>query len=386
MPVSRLRGMAGIGVDTVGDRADQCADPRILRLENLDTDLPLPPGVVAATQAAATADAANSYLPFMGKDALRQAVAAHVGHLARIDYDWRRSVMISAGGLNGILNCLLALLEPGEEVLMPDPIYIGLINRVRLAGGIPVFMPYCISDGRWCFDREALVAAITPRTKVFLMMSPAMPTGAHLSREDWTAIAEACVKADAWLLYDAAMERILFDDAEYLHPASLPGMRERTITVGAVSKEYRMIGWRIGWIVAPPEIANDISLVTISNVVCPVGIAQDAAVAALVAPPSDLDAANAVLQRRRDCLLAEFAGLPIVKPMGGWSLLMDCRPLGITAADFSVRLLEHARIAATPMTGWGSHRSADFIRFVFANEPEARLIGIRPRIARALNA
>lgn len=385
MSVSRLHGMTGIGVDAVGDRADRAADPRVLRLENLDTDLPPPPGIVEATRRAAGTDAANSYLPFMGSDLLRQAAAEHVSRLAQVTYDWRRSVMISAGGLNGILNCLLALLEPGDEVIMPDPIYIGLINRVHLAGGVPVFVPYQIIDGVWCFDRAALSRTVTPRTKVFLMMSPAMPTGAVLTRDDWLAIAAACVDAKAWLLYDAAMERILFDGVGYVHPASLPGMAERTITVGAVSKEYRMIGWRIGWIAAPLAIANDIALVTISNVVCPVGIAQDAAALALTAPASDLAAATLELAHRRDVLLTELAGLPVVKPLGGWSLLMDCRALGYTAAALATRLLTHGQIAATPMTGWGGSRSGDFIRFVYANEPTARLTGIRAKIDRALD-
>jgi N-succinyldiaminopimelate aminotransferase len=385
MSVSRLQGMAGIGVDTVGELADGAADPRLLRLENLDTDIPPPPGVIEATRAAADRDDCNSYLPFMGSDALRETVAEHVSRLSTIPYDWRRSVMITAGGLNGILNCLLALLEPGDEVIMPDPIYIGLINRVRLAGGVPVFVPYQVTDGEWRFDRLALARAVSPRTKVFLMMSPAMPTGAVLSREDWMSIAELCVRTQAWLLYDAAMERLLFDDAEYVHPASLPGMRERTITVGAVSKEYRMIGWRVGWVVAPPAIANDIGLVTISNVVCPVGIAQDAARVALLSPAGDFVAMVDELHHRRDVLLAELVDLPVVIPRGGWSLLLDCRPLGYTAREFSKRLFERAQIAATPMVGWGGARSADFIRFVFANESVTRLQGLRARLDSALN-
>ncbi|MGH8595696.1 MAG: pyridoxal phosphate-dependent aminotransferase [Gammaproteobacteria bacterium] len=383
MTVSRLRDLAGIGVDAIGDLADRARDPRILRLENLDTDLPPPPGVIEATRHAAGSDAANSYLPFMGSDVLRRAVGEHVGRMAKVSYDWR-SVIICAGGLNGILNCLLALLEPGDEVVMPDPIYIGLINRVRLAGGVPVFIPYQIIDGEWRFDRAALKQVVSRRTKMFLMMSPAMPTGAVLNEEDWIAISDACNYADAWLLYDAAMERIRFDRKAILHPASFPGMFARTITVGAVSKEYRMIGWRIGWIVAPPQIVPDISLVTISNVVCPVGIAQEAAAVALVAPPGDLAAANAALERRRDAIMDELVDLPIVKPAGGWSLLMDCRPFGSTGAEFSTRLMHYSQIAATPMTGWGTARSADFIRFVFANEPEARLQGLRARVAEAI--
>ncbi|MEP7288701.1 MAG: pyridoxal phosphate-dependent aminotransferase [Chloroflexota bacterium] len=384
MTVSRLQGMAGIGVDQMGNLADQLNNPEVLRLENLDTDLRPPQGVVEATQQSAALDNANSYLPFMGANELREAAAELVSHLSGVTYEWKNSTITSAGGLNGILNVLLAILEPGDEVVMPDPIYVGLINRVRLAGGVPVYIPYQIKDGLWKLDLDQLKHVITPRTKVFLMMSPSMPAGAVLSREDWQALCEACQRAGAWMLYDSAMERILYDSVEHIHPASFPGMSERTITVGAVSKEYRMIGWRVGWIVAPPSIINDIGLVAISNVVCPVGIAQTAATIALRAPDSDVAAATHEWQSRRDVILEELAGYPIVKPQGGWSMLLDTSSFGLTGAELSKRLLEHGKIAATAMTGWGSKRSDYFIRFVFSNEPAERLKGFRSRIEAAL--
>ncbi len=385
MPVSRLSGMAGIGVDRMGNLADQSQDGAILRLENLDTDLRPPPGVEEATRQAIGEDDANSYLPFLGADSLRQAAAALVSRLSGVKYDWRNSTIVSAGGLNGILNVLLALLEPGDEVILTDPIYIGLVNRVRLAGGVPVFAPYQIEDGVWRLDRDQLRQAVTARTKVLLMMSPSMPTGAVFTRQDWDSVCAACQEADAWLLYDSAMERILFDGLDSIHPASLPGMAQRTITVGAVSKEYRMIGWRVGWIVAPPAIIDDIGLVNISNVVCPVGIAQAAATTALQAPNTDIAAASTEWQHRRDTILRELEGFPIVKPQGGWSMLLDVSGFGLTGAEASQRLLEKGKVAATAMTGWGSERSANFVRFVFSNEPVSRLRGLRERVEAALS-
>ncbi len=385
MPVSRLSGMAGIGVDRMGNLADQSQDGAILRLENLDTDLRPPPGVEEATRQAVGEDDANSYLPFLGADTLRQAAAALVSRLSGVEYHWQNSTIVSAGGLNGILNVLLALLEPGDEVILTDPIYIGLVNRVRLAGGVPVFAPYQIEDGVWRLDRDRLRRSVTAKTKVLLMMSPSMPTGAVFTRQDWDSICAACQDADAWLLYDSAMERILFDGLASLHPAAFPGMAQRTITVGAVSKEYRMIGWRVGWIVAPPAIIDDIGLVNISNVVCPVGIAQAAATVALQAPDADIAAASAEWQHRRDTILRELEGFPIVKPQGGWSMLLDVSGFGLTGAEASQRLLEKGKIAATAMTGWGSERSANFVRFVFSNEPVSRLHGLRERVEAALS-
>jgi N-succinyldiaminopimelate aminotransferase len=268
---------------------------------------------------------------------------------------------------------------------MTDPIYVGLINRVRLAGGVPVYAPYKIDGGIWRLDCDQLAKAISQKTKVFLMMSPSMPTGAVLSRQDWEVICAACCRAGAWLLYDSAMERILYDGLEYVHPASFSGMAERTITVGSVSKEYRMIGWRIGWIVAPPKIINNIGLVTISNVVCSVGIAQKGAATALRTPDYDIALACEEWWERRDKILEELEGFSVVKPQGGWSMLLDASTFGLTGAELSQRLVEKGRVAATAMTGWGSKRSDRFIRFVFSNEPAERLSGLRERIEAAIN-
>ena len=146
-----------------------------------------------------------------------------------------------------------------------------------------------------------------------------------------------------------------------------------------------MIGWRVGWIVAPPAIIDDIGLVNISNVVCPVGIAQAAATVALQAPDTDIAAASAEWQRRRDTMLHELEGFPIVKPQGGWSMLLDVSGFGLTGEEASQCLLEKGKIAATAMTGWGSERSANFVRFVFSNEPVSRLRGLRERVETALS-
>jgi N-succinyldiaminopimelate aminotransferase len=381
---SRLRELAAIGVDQMGATADCLENELLLRLENLDTDLRPPAGVVEATKQQAELDSANSYLPFLGSNELREAAAALVSRLSGVDYNWNNSTIICAGGLNGILNVLLALLEPGDEVMMTDPIYVGLINRVRLAGGVPVYLPYKIENGVWKLECDNLHGVITRKTKLFLLMSPSMPTGAVFSRRDWEIICDTCCQVGAWLLYDSAMERILYDGFQHVHPASLPGMAERTISVGSVSKEYRMIGWRVGWIVAPPPIINDIALVTISNAVCPVGIAQRGATIALRAPDSDIASVTQEWQRRRDKVLAELDGLSVVKPQGGWSMLMDASTFGLTGAEFSRRLLEKGQVAATAMTGWGSSRSDSFIRFVFSNEPTERLKGLRHRIEAAI--
>lgn len=265
---------------------------------------------------------------------------------------------------------------------MTDPTYAGIINRIRLAGGITKFVPLIPSKDGWRLDLLALEQAVSPKTKI-MVISPGMPTGHVLNREEWEAIARICVKRDIWLLYDAAMERILYDGRTVIHPASFPHMKERTIIVGAASKELRMIGWRVGWVVGPRELMNDIALVSISNVVCQTGISMAGVAAGLNAQDDGLQAALVTWQERRDVLLKELEGFTVIPPHGGWSLLLDISDFNTTSQEVCERLLKEVKIAATPMVGWGE--SADkYVRFVFSNEPKQRLIGLGNKIRKVL--
>jgi aspartate/methionine/tyrosine aminotransferase len=170
MTVSRLRDIPGIGVDKVGDAADAAADPRFLRLENLDTDLRPPQVALEATHAAIDRDDANSYLPFQGHLALREAACAHVAAITGRGYDPGTQCVSVAGGLNGILNVLLATVEPGQEVVICDPVYAGLVNRIRLAGGVPVEVVADETTG-YRVSVEQLEAARTEKTKVVLFVN-----------------------------------------------------------------------------------------------------------------------------------------------------------------------------------------------------------------------
>ncbi len=383
-PVSRLDDIEGFSIDRVARAAD--LDPEVLRLENLDTDLPPPPTAIAATRAAVGRDDANSYLPFLGLDDLRAAAARHVTRLSGVPHDHDTQTVITAGGTEGMLNALLALVEPGDEVIVTDPTYAGMIQRVRLAGGVPRFVPFVVPGGRWTLDLQRFHDAVSDRTRVVFLMNPSIPSGAVLTREDWEEVARVCEKRGIWLLYNAAMERILFGGREYIHPAGVGGLADWTITVGSVSKEYRMIGWRVGWVAGPRRMMDRIGLVGIYNVVTPVGLSQPGAVAALT-DPGGAGVAEAVAEweRRRDTVQSELAGLPFVAADGGWSLLLDTGRMGFDGAAASERLLERGKVAATPMTHWGRENADRFVRIVFSNEPVGRLGGLGDRVRRALD-
>ena len=384
MSVSRLDHISKIGVEQMGDLADSLADTEVLRLENLDTNILPPAAAVAFTQDAIIDDEANSYLPFLGLDPMRQAAANLVGKQANQKYDWKTECVISAGGLSGIFNVLLATLEPGDEVLLTDPTYVGLINRVRLAGGVPRFVPLIPTEHGWQLDHAALQKIDPVQVKAALLMSPSMPTGAVFNPDDWQALTGFCQRANCWLINDSAMERILFDDRKVIHPATFSGMRDKVITVGSASKEYRMIGWRVGWVVGPAAIVADVARVSISNVVCQTGIAMGAVATAITADDDGIAASATELQARRDLIIEELHDFDVIPPHGGWSMLVDVSSAGYDGATASRLLLDKAKIAATPMVNWGGPHCEKYVRLVFSNENLQRLSGIGDRFRKAL--
>jgi N-succinyldiaminopimelate aminotransferase len=381
MGVRRLEHIPGFNIDRVAAAAGD--DPAMLRLENLDTDIPPPAEAIEATREAIGEDESNSWLPFTGRDDLKEAVAAFIERRGGPSYDGRREIVITCGEGDAMLDALFCLTNPGDEVVLTDPTYAGMLNRVRLVGAVPSLVPLHVSDGEWRLDADALRAAVTERTRVVFINNASFPSGWVAGEEELDAIASLCRDRDLWLLYWAGFEGVLFDERPVRHPAALPGMRDRTVTVGAPTLEQRMIAWRIGWIVAPGELVNDVSRVHIYNGLVPSGFNQIGTRVALSLPDDGLAAANAEWQRRRDETLRQLEGLPVVRPAGSWSLLLDVAALGLDCMDVSERLLEQ-KVAATPMRGWGGDVADRHVRFVFSNEPVERLATLGERVHAAL--
>jgi aspartate/methionine/tyrosine aminotransferase len=383
MSVARLEHIPGFNIDRVAAAAGD--DPEVLRLENLDTDIPPPEAALEATRAAIGEDEANSWLPFTGREDLKEAVAAYIERRGGPRYDGRREIVITSGEGDAMLDALFCLTDPGDEVVLTDPTYAGMLNRVRLVGAVPRLVPLHLADGEWRLDLEALPAAVTERTRVVFLNNASFPSGWVASDEEWEAVASICRERDLRLLYWAGFEAVLFDDRPIRQPAALVDMRDRTVTVGAPSLEQRMIAWRVGWVVAPGELVNDLSRVQIYNGLVPSGFAQIGTRVALGLPDEHLEAANAECQRRRDETLRQLEGLPAVRPAGGWSLLLDVATLGLDCVEVSDRLLEQ-KVAATPMRGWGGEIADRQVRFVFSNEPIERLALLGERVRAALAA
>ena len=378
----RLDGIAGFGIDRVAEAAG--TDPEVLRLENYDTDIPPHPAAVEATQAAVGLDEANSYLPFSGRDEMKEAVAELISRRGGAAYDPYSEIVITNGDGSALLNALLALTDVGDEVLVTDPTYAGILQRVRLLGAVPKLVPLRGDTSGWRLDLDLLRAAISDHTRAIFLMNPAIPSGWVASREEWSAISGICRERGITLLYWALWEAIVFGGRPIVAPSGLEGMRDLTVTVGAVSLEQRMIGWRVGWMVSRAELAPTLAMVHIYNGVVTSGFGQIGAAAALRLGDDDVRAASDEWERRHDELVRQCDGLPLVPAHGGWSVLVDAEACGFDAPELSRRLLEQ-KVAATPMTeAWGGAVATRYVRLVFSNEPVERLALLGQRIRSAL--
>ena len=376
----RLEQIPGFNIDRVAAAAGD--DPEVLRMENLDTDLEVPAGVKEATKAAVDRLDANSWLPFDGKPEMKEAVADFIERRSGMRYDPASEVVITSGDGDAMLNALLVTTDPGDEVILTDPTYAGMANRVRLAGAVPRFAPLVAGPDGWRLDVDAFRGAATERTRAVFVMSPSLPTGWVASGDEWDAIAKVCRERDLWLISWSMYEGVVFDGIPVISPARLPDIRDRLVIVGGVSLEHRMIGWRVAWTIGPEALRSDLSKTQIYNGLVPSAILQAGAAVGLGEPPEDLARIVEELQSRRDETLRQLEGFPVVPSSGGWSLLMDTEALGIDCAEASRRMLGQ-KVAATQMRGWGSDVADRYLRFVYSREPLERLalLGERARAA-----
>jgi len=220
----RLEGIPGFGIDRVAEAAG--SDPEVLRLENYDTDIPPHPDVVEATRAAIGRDEANSYLPFSGLDEMKEAVAELIARRGGPQYDPYGEIVITDGDGSAVLNALLVLTDSGDEVILTDPTYAGVLQRVRLVGAVPKLVPLR-GDASGCrLDLEALQAAVSDRTRVLFLMNPAIPSGWVATDEEWAAITGICRERGIMLLYWMLWEAVVFGGRPVVVPSGLEGMRD----------------------------------------------------------------------------------------------------------------------------------------------------------------
>ncbi|WP_405924534.1 pyridoxal phosphate-dependent aminotransferase [Streptomyces sp. NBC_00035] len=325
----------------------------------------------------------NQYPPGPGVPELRTAIAAHQKHRYGLSYDPDREVLVTAGATEAIAATLLALLEPGDEVIAFEPYYDSYAACIAMAGGtrVPVTLrPHegtrdGVADRRFRLDLDELRDAVTDNTRLLLINTPHNPTGTVLTREELTEIARLAVERDLLVVTDEVYEHLVFDDAEHLPLASFPGMRDRTVTIGSAGKTFSFTGWKVGWITSTPDLVTAVRSAKQFLTYVSSGPFQYAVAEALALPDSYFAEFRADMLAKRDLLAAGLtdAGFEVYRPAGTYFITTDIRPLGESDGFAFCRALpERAGVVAIPNAVFYDHREAGapFVRFAFCKRTE----------------
>ncbi|MER6329766.1 pyridoxal phosphate-dependent aminotransferase [Streptomyces sp. NPDC001034] len=317
----------------------------------------------------------NQYPPGPGVPELRTAIAAHQERRYGLSYDPDTEVLVTAGATEAIAAALLALLEPGDEVVALEPYYDSYAASIALAGGRRVPVTLRPHEGSFRLDLDELRAAVTDRTRLLLVNTPHNPTGTVLTRAELAAIADLAVERDLLVVTDEVYEHLVFDDAEHLPLATFPGMRERTVTIGSAGKTYSFTGWKVGWVTAAPALVSAVRAAKQFLTYVSSGPFQYAVAEALALPDSYYDAFRRSMRERRDILSAGLAaaGFEVFRPAGTYFVTTDIRPLGEKDGFAFCRALpERAGVVAIPNAVFYDDREAGapFVRFAFCKRED----------------
>jgi len=327
--------------------------PDVVALGRGDPDLPTPPHVVAAAREAMEAGHTH-YTALRGLESLREAIADKLGRDNGVVVDPGQEVLITTGAQEAVSVAMLALLDPGDEVILPDPYYFTYEAAIRYASGRPV-MVRTSAGSAFAPDPDDIARAISPRTKAVVLLTPNNPTGAVYPRSVLESIAEVSLTSGVPIISDELYEGSVLDGVEHFSIGSVPGMRDRTITINGFSKTYRMTGWRVGYLAGPASFVASAQRIKQTLTICAPSISQHAAVAALRGPQDCVQEARDVYAERRDAFLRrlEAIGLPYFRPAGTFYIFVDVSGLGIGSAELCRRLLEEARVFVSPGSSFG---------------------------------
>ena len=331
-----------------------------------EPDFDTPANVRAAAKRALD-EGETHYAPFPGIPALREAIAADVALRKGVQAD-PSQVFVTVGGKGVMLYAILGLVDPGDEVIVPDPGYPIYESLTRFVGATPVPIPIRMEND-FRLDVDELAALITARTRVLFINSPANPTGGVLNRDDLERIAALAIEHDLWVVTDEIYGRILYDGAEHVSIAALPEMAERTIILDGFSKTFAMTGWRLGYAVVPTSLIPTYSQLIINTISCAPTFAQVGAVEALVGQQDDVDAMVVEFKARRDLVVAglnEIPGIRCKSPLGAFYAFPSVAGTGLSGAEIAERLLHEADVCVLAGTAFGGV-GTEHIRISYAN-------------------
>lgn len=366
--------MGSIGTESAFEvsaraRALEAKGRSIVHLQIGEPDFDTPAHVREAAKRALD-EGATHYAPFPGIPALREAIAADVTRRKGVAAD-PSQVFVTVGGKGVMLYAILGLVDPGDEVLVPDPGYPIYESLTRFVGATPVPIPIRMEND-FRLDVDELASLITPRTRVLFLNSPANPTGGVLTRDDLVRIAAIASEHDLWVVSDEIYGRILYDGHEHVSIASLPGMAERTIILDGFSKTFAMTGWRLGYAVVPEALIPTYGQLVINTISCAPTFAQVGAVAALTGPQDDVDAMLTEFRARRDLVVDGLNAIPGIRcatPVGAFYAFPSVAGTGLSGHDLADRLLYEAGVCVLPGTAFGGV-GTDHIRVSYANSRE----------------
>jgi aspartate/methionine/tyrosine aminotransferase len=329
----------------------------------------------------------NQYPPMRGLPELREAVAAHYRRHEALHVE-ADQIVVTSGATEALASSLIALIEPGDEVVLFQPLYDAYLPLVRRAGGVPRFVRLTPPD--WRLSREALAEAFSERTRLVLFNNPHNPTARVFDEQELASLAEACVAHDAIALSDEVWEHVVFDGRRHRPLSTLPGMAERTVKVGSAGKIFSLTGWKVGWVVAPPVLAEAVAkahqFVTFSTA----PNLQSAVAYGLGKPLADIERTCADFAAARDRLRQglEAQGFSVLPAQGTYFMSIDLAGSGIAADDvgFCERAVTEAGVAAIPISAFYAEDPVrNVIRLCFAKQKETLDAGIeRLGKARAL--
>jgi aminotransferase len=262
--------------------------------------------------------------------------------------------MVTVGGSEAIDIALRAMLDPGDEVLIPQPSYVSYVPCTTLAGGVPVTIELEEKD-RFRLTPEKLLEKITPNTKILVMPFPNNPTGAIMEKEDLEKIAKIVIEKDIFVISDEIYSELTYGVDRHVSIASLPGMKERTVLINGFSKAYAMTGWRLGYACAPNEILRQMLKIHQFAIMCAPTTSQYAAVSALRDGDEDVQQMREAYDQRRRYLLHAFEemGIPCFEPQGAFYMFPNISRFGMSSDEFATRLLQEEKVAIVPGTAFG---------------------------------
>ncbi len=323
--------------------------------------------------AKATLEESNQYPSMMGLPALRQAVAAHDRAFYGLELDWQTETLVVSGGTEALGASLLALIDPGDEVVVIEPIYDTYLPIIRLAGGVPRIVR--LKPPEWKLPLDELAAAFGPKTKLVLFNSPMNPTAKVFDRAELDAIAALVTKWDAYAICDEVYEHLVFDGAKHIPLITLPGMRDRAIRIGSAGKTFSLTGWKVGYIAACPALIERIVRVHQFLVFTTPPNLQHAVAYGLSKERAFFTEFTATMQAKRDRLIGglESAGFTVAPCPGTYFINVDIGSVGFDGddADFCRTLIETAGVAAIPVSAfYDANPETRMARFCFAKPDE----------------